>query len=345
MVRAIVTARPRPSADADYHRRMLRTRASILVALAVAMAAVSKAEPARAPARSVAVTFDDLPGPPGALLAGDVAALRENTQRLLAALRASGVPVVGFVNEGKLFVEGETPVMAEQRIDVLRQWLEAGHELGNHTYSHRDLNTQPLEWFEQDVVRGETVTRRLLAEKKRSLRYFRHPFLHVGLDLDKRRAFETFLAERGYEIAPVTVDNDEYVYAFAYADARRRGDAAMATRLADDYLRYMESVFAFIEGVSRGLLGREIPQVLLLHANALNADRFPQLAAIMKGRGYRFVTLEEALRDEAYRRPDTYVGTWGVSWLHHWEITEGRKRSPSPDPPDWVMKAYEAAAR
>ena len=300
---------------------------------------------ASAAERTVAVTFDDLPGPPVALLARDVPTLRENTRKLLAAFRDAKVPVVGFVNEGKLFLEGETPALTEQRIDVLRSWVAEGHELGNHTYSHRDLNMQSLEWFEHDVVRGETVTRRLLEEKKRTLRYFRHPFLHVGLDLDKRRAFEAFLAGRGYTIAPVTIDNDEYVYAAAYADARRRGDETAAGRLADDYLRYMESVFAFIEGVSRGLLGREIPQVLLLHANALNADRFPALAAMMKARGYRFVTLEEALRDEAYRRPDTYVGEWGISWLHHWEITEGRKRSPSPDPPDWVSKAYEAATR
>ena len=300
---------------------------------------------ASAAERAVAVTFDDLPGTTAALVSGDVPALRETTRKLLAAFQEAKVPVVGFVNEGKLFVEDETPAVAEQRIDVLRQWLAAGHELGNHTYSHRDLNTQPLDWFEQDVVRGETVTRRLLAEKQRTLRYFRHPFLHVGLELEKRRAFEAFLAGRGYTIAPVTIDNDEYIYAAGYADALRRGDTAVARRLGDDYLRYMESVFAFIEDVSQRLLGRELPQVLLLHANDLNADRFPALAAMMKARGYRFVTLEEALRDEAYRRPDTYVGQWGLSWLHHWEITEGRKRSPSPDPPDWVVKAYQAMAR
>ena len=102
-----------------------------------------------------------------------------------------------------------------------------------------------------------------------------------------------------------------------------------------DYLRYMDEVFAFDEKVSRDLLGREVRQVLLLHANALNADLFGRLADALQGRGYRFITLEEALKDEAYRRPDTYVGPWGFSWLHHWEVTEGRKRSPSPDPPDW----------
>jgi len=142
----------------------------------------------------------------------------------------------------------------------------------------------------------------------------------------------------------VTIDNDEYIYAFAYADARRRGDDALAARLGADYLRYMETVFAVIEDVSRRLLGREPRQVLLLHANALNAERFGRVADMMKARGYRFVSLDRALQDEVYRRPDDYVGAWGISWLHHWELTSGRPRSPSPDPPDWVSKAYEAAA-
>src|SRR5712691_7537705 len=187
------------------------------------------------------------------------------------ALAASREVAVGFVNEGKLFVKDEGPADVAARTAVLRMWTDAGFELGNHTYSHRSLNRQPLAEFEEDVVRGETVTRALLAEKGRTLRYFRHPFLQVGLDLDKRRAFEAFLAGRGYTVAPVTIDNDEYVYAFAYADARRRGDDALAARLGADYLRYMETVCAFVEDGSRRLLGREVRQVLLLHANALNA--------------------------------------------------------------------------
>jgi peptidoglycan/xylan/chitin deacetylase (PgdA/CDA1 family) len=296
-------------------------------------------------ARTVAVTFDDLPGPPGSLVGSDVKTLRQTTRKLLSALRDERIPVVGFVNEGKLFVEGEPPARADERIAVLSMWLDAGHELGNHTYSHRSLNKTPLEEFQEDVVRGEIVTRRLLAPRGARLRYFRHPFLQVGLELDKRRAFESYLNERGYTIAPVTIDNDEYMYAFVYADMLRRGDRAAADRLAVDYLRYMESVLVFFEQVSRTLLGREIPQVLLLHANSLNADHFGRLAEIMKARGYRFVTLEKVLEDEAYRRPDTYVGGWGISWLHHWEITEGRERTPSPDLPEWVTKAYEGLSR
>lgn len=297
---------------------------------------------AAVPGRAVAVTFDDLPGPPGSLLSSEVAALRENTRKLLATFAALSMPVVGFVNEGKLFVKGEKPADAEARIAVLKTWVDAGYELGNHTYSHPSLNRTPLEEFEADVTRGEPVTRRLLEAKGMKLRYFRHPFLHVGLDLDKRRAFEAFLTERGYTIAPVTIDNDDYVYASIYAVALRRGDKEAAARIGADYERYMETVVASVEDVSRRLIGREIPQVLLVHASTLNADHFGAVARAMKARSYRFVTLDEALRDEAYGLPDTYVGNWGISWLHHWELSAGQKRSPSPDPPAWVTKAYEA---
>jgi peptidoglycan-N-acetylglucosamine deacetylase len=321
---------------------MLRAVLLLLAATPGAFAAPSPTTPP--PQRSIAVTFDDLPGPPGSLLSNAIPALRENTRSLLAALRDAHVPVVGFVNEGKLFVDGEAPSDVAARTDILRNWLDAGHDLGNHGYSHLDLNRVGLDAFEQDVVHGEAVTRGLLTGKGRTLRYFRHPFLHVGLDLEKRRAFEAFLAARGETVAPVTVDNDDYVYASVYADARRRGEGALAQRVADDYVRYMESVLVSVEGVSRALVGREIAQVLLLHASTLNAETFPRLAAMMAARGYRFVTLDQALRDDAYRLPDTYVGPWGISWLHHWEITEGRKRSPSPDPPDWVSQAYAALA-
>ena len=313
--------------------------------LAVVVTLSSPAGGAVAPAgplRSVAVTIDDLPAPPAGVVSNEPPALAAMTAKLLAALAEHRVPAVGFVNEGKLVVEGEGPAGVAARTAVLRQWTAAGLELGNHTYSHRSLNRLPLDEFEADVLRGEPVTRSLLAEKGKALRYFRHPFLQVGLELPKRRAFERFLADRGYTIAPVTIDNDEYVFAFVYADALRRGDKVFADRVAAAYLDYMDGVFAFIEEVSRRVTGREIAQVLLIHANALNADHFDELATRMEKRGYRYVTLEEALRDSAYALPDDYVGAWGISWLHHWETTAGKPRSPSPDPPVWIQHAYDA---
>jgi hypothetical protein len=134
----------------------------------------------------------------------------------------------------------------------------------------------------------------------------------------------------------VTVDTDDFVYAVAYAKALRGGDAAAAARIADDYLRYMVEVFSFFEDVSRRVTGREIAQVLLLHANTLNADRFGALAEALVRRGYRFVPLAQALDDPAYRLRDEFVGAPGNSWFNHWEVTAGRKPEPTPKPPQWI---------
>jgi peptidoglycan/xylan/chitin deacetylase (PgdA/CDA1 family) len=309
---------------------------STLLALAALLLAFDAIPHARAPERAVAVTFDDLPATPAGVLANDVASLQELTRKLLSAVRKHGVPAVGFVNEGKLFVEGGGLGDVDGRTGLLRMWLDAGLELGNHTYSHRDLNTVPLDQFQADVLRGETVTRGLLKGRAQRLRYFRHPFLHVGSDLKVRRAFEVFLSSHGYTVAPVTVDNDEFVYAAAYAGALRRGNTADAARIAADYLRYMDQVFTFFEDLSQRVTGRQIPQILLLHANTLNADRFDALAAALRHRGYRFVSVAQALEDPVYRQRDEFVGAPSNSWFNHWEITAGRPPVPTPEPPAWI---------
>jgi len=290
-------------------------------------------------ARELAVTFDDLPAV--SVANGDPASLAVFTDRLLLNFTAQKVPVVGFVNEGKLTVAGEGLEGQAARLALLGKWLSKGFELGNHTYSHRSLNELGLEEFEADVVRGEPATAALMGSLGLRLRYFRHPFLHVGLDLGKRQAFEAWLASRGYTVAPVTIDNDDYIFAAVYAGALKQGDPGTARRAAEAYLAYMDAVFAFHEGLSQSLFGRPIRHVLLLHANELNADFSGRLFERLRQRNYEFVPLSRALEDPAYASPDAYVGRWGISWMHHWEQAMGRPRTGAPDPPSWVSEAYE----
>ena len=116
--------------------------------------------------RQVAVTIDDLPaGMADHLPAADITAL---TTKLLTTLRDQKIPVVGFVNEKKLYKPGEV----DARINVLKMWLDYGFELGNHTFSHASLNQIELKDWEDEVVQGESVTRMLLAQRKMKLRYF-----------------------------------------------------------------------------------------------------------------------------------------------------------------------------
>jgi len=296
-----------------------------------------------APGREVAITFDDLPAV--SVAKGDPDSLAVFTDRLLRHFTSHQVPVVGFVNEGKLTVQSEGLEAQAARIGLLRRWVDQGLELGNHTYSHRSLNDLTIEEFEADVVRGEPVIMALLGAQGLKLRYFRHPFLQVGLNLDKRHAFEAWLAARGYTVAPVTIDNDEYIFAAVYANALKAGDSELARRAAEAYLTYMEAVFDFAEGLSQNLFGRPIRHVLLFHANELNADHAGRLFDRLRQRNYTFVPLARALEDPAYRSADAYVGRWGISWMHHWEQALGRARTGAPDPPPWVSEAYERARR
>jgi peptidoglycan/xylan/chitin deacetylase (PgdA/CDA1 family) len=295
--------------------------------------------PAAAPpatARRVAVTFDDLPG---VSVAGDGTAkpLDLMTAKLVEAIEASGAPVVGFVNEGKLYAGDR---LEPARVATLRRWTDAGCELGNHTRDHVDLNAVDEYAFQEQVARGEPVVKELLAERGKRLRFFRHPYLHTGNDAAKRDAVAAYLAGRGYTVAAVTHDNSEWIFARAYANALVRNDAELGGRIAAAYVPYMEAKFDYFERQSKALFAREIPQVLLLHANSLNADHFGELARMMKARGYAFIRLDEAIADEAFRSADSYVGAAGITWLHRWALTRDRSLvlPGEPKTPAWILE-------
>jgi len=284
------------------------------------------------PDRQVAVTIDDLPGGMADKLpAGDLTAM---TAKLLATLHDQNVPVVGFVNERKLY---RVPGEVDARIKLLEMWLDAGFDLGNHTYSHASLNQIELKDWEDDVIQGESVLRLLLTEHKKPLRYFRHPYLDTGRDLATRRKAEEFLAQRGYRIAPVTLDGWDWMFAGLYEDAKKRNDTAMQQRIVKDYLAYHDAVFAYMEQLSVKVVGYEPKQVLLLHASNLEADHIGELLDLLRKRGYRFIPLQDALGDPAYALPDTYVGEEGTGWIEQWAITQGKIPQGAPVFPQWVI--------
>ena len=242
---------------------------------------------------------------------------------------------MGFVNEAKLYREGS---LDPARVDLLRSWLKAGFELGNHTASHPSLNQVPLDAFEADLLQGETVTRPLMQSEGRTLRWFRHPYLHLGTTPEVRIAFQDFLAAHGYTVAPVTVNNSEWVFAAAYSRAQAQGDSDAAQRIGAAYAPYMDTVFARAEQQALELFGRPIPHVLVLHANALNADYFDALAATLRQRGYRFVTLDDAIKDSAYASAIGYSGFNGESWLELWSRQAGLRPTQQPPVPAFVMQ-------
>jgi len=270
--------------------------------------------------RQAAITIDDLPSSEIAL--SSEADLAARNARIIAALR--GTNAIGFVNENKLEVDG---AVSPARLQWLRDWLAAGIALGNHCYNHNGLHATPIEAYERSILDGERQLRPLLAEFRQAPQWFRHPYLQAGQDDAQRARLDAFLGEHGYRIAPVTVDNGEWIYARAYLLLRNTGKHSEAQALIPEYIDYLEAKFQFFEQASKRLFGREIAQVLLIHANALNADALPALLDRLRRRGYDFVRLDDALADPAYAHADGYRGRAGISWLHRWAMAEQKPKS------------------
>jgi peptidoglycan/xylan/chitin deacetylase (PgdA/CDA1 family) len=253
-----------------------------------------------------------------------VASHRRFTDQLLAGLQAHGIPATGFVNGSGAERGGK---LEPARVELLERWLEAGHDLANHTFAHLDLHAVPAAAFEADIVRGETFVCDVMGARGREPVWFRHPYLHTGTDLATKQRIDRFITDRGSRVAPVTVYGQDWLFAAAFDRMRARGDARAAAGIAAAWVPHLERQFEFFEQLSQELLGREMRQVLLLHANSLNAERIVELGAMLRRRGYEFVPLERALADPAFSLPDGYVGGDSVGWLER--LALARENGPS----------------
>lgn len=283
--------------------------------------------------KRVAITIDDLPlNGPGI----GWQRLEAMSRKFTSVIKDRKIPVVGFVNESQLFAEGET----DRRIALLNLWADSGTELANHTFSHISFSDSSLERYQDDFVRGDTVSSVIMKKKGQTVRYFRHPFLHMAPAEETEQAFERFLGARGYRVAPMTIDSVDWMVLTAYIQAKKRKDRELLRRVTADYLNLLDRRIDYSERATESLFGRAVPQVLLLHANELNGDNFAAVLEVMEKRGYRFVSLDEALRDVIYRNPPKY--TPSSDWLYRWSVSLDKPWDP-PAPPEYIQKAFQDA--
>jgi peptidoglycan/xylan/chitin deacetylase (PgdA/CDA1 family) len=275
--------------------------------LGLTLLLATAATPVRA--GEVALTFDDLPTM-ALSPTTDYAAV--TTKDLLGALKRHRFPATGFVNEVKLEARDKPA-----RIALLKAWLDAGMDLGNHTYDHPHFTTDAAAEI-AEVAKGEVVTRELLAQRHRTPHWFRHPFLETGSTDEARKTFEDWLAAHGYRVAPVSMENSDWMFALPYDEAVAKGDGAEAARIQKAYLDFTAQIVPWYIGAATSVLGREPKFVFLLHATRLNAESLDGLAAILKANGLKAVTLDRAMSDPAYAMAEDAVEANGNQWVSRW---------------------------
>jgi peptidoglycan-N-acetylglucosamine deacetylase len=263
----------------------------------------------------VALTFDDLPlngTQPAGVTQAQIA------RDTLAVLKKHRVPSsYGFINAWKL--EGNPDGAL-----ALRLWVEAGHPLANHTYTHLNLDKSSAEDFTKEILRNEPVLELLMPPGGRhDFRWLRYPYLHEGDTLEKRRAVRAFLAEHHYRVAETTLDYEDYAWNSAYARCLDKNDTAAIVWLRESYLATADEWMRTERELARQIWGRDINHVLLLHQGAFSAAILPDLFALLRKQGYQFVTLEEAQSDPVYAEDPDVAVPGGGTLIEHTMVKRG----------------------
>jgi len=260
---------------------------------------VPASEVTTAPSR-IAITIDDLPYVmPSRTSPED--GLRY-TNQITAVLSEHGIVATGFAVGQQI---------NPQSLPALQAFADAGHTIGNHSWSHPDYGTLTRDAFFEETRRTDEVLQQWIDEQ----RFYRFPFLREGETEASKAAATEVLSELGYQNVPVTIDNDEWQFNADYVAALEDGNDEAAAIIAQNYLAHMRERTAFFQSLAIEELGGDVDHILLIHLNRINADYFGTLLDWYDEQGWSFIPVEEAMMHPLYSRPDIYAGPRGLSQI------------------------------
>lgn len=263
----------------------------------------------------VAITIDDVP---------NTSNFRDDNfqSKLLSQIDSLKIPVTIFINE-KLIYRNDSVV---KNFALLNEWIKRKNiTLGNHTYNHSRYSEAGLEAFTQDILEGESITRKLADLYKKELKYFRFPFNDLGKTKDEHEKIDSVLKQYNYINTPFTVESSDWVFNAIYENALKIGNIKDAKHIAQKYIALTLELFDFFDSVSIKYHKRKIKHIYLCHDNKLNADYLAILVDKLQKKGYEFINLDEALEDKVYQQKDFYNKKWGISWFYRW-IEDDKER-------------------
>lgn len=296
--------------------RWLRGAGAVALALAAMLCGTAHAQ-------RLALTFDDGFDP-----RAQPEAAAWNAQ-LLGHLRRERVRAM-------LFPAGRR-VGSADGMALVAAWSRAGHPVGNHTFSHRNLGSQrmALDAFTDDVHAAD----RLLRALPTATRWLRFPYLKEGDTAAKRDGMRAWVRAHGFQPAPVSIDTSDWYYDERYQALLARGRADLLPALRKAYLAHLLDRARHYDALARQVLGRSPAHVLLLHTNAINAAWAGDAIRHLRANGFTLVPPAEAFADPLYaREPQGLPAGESIVWALARDAGVDGLRYPAED------GAYEAPA-
>jgi beta-lactamase regulating signal transducer with metallopeptidase domain/peptidoglycan/xylan/chitin deacetylase (PgdA/CDA1 family) len=255
---------------------------------------------------------------------------------LIAKLQQYKVPAIGFLSGG-MVSDGEK--LFPVRANIVRMWRDAGFDVGIGGFKHLPFRDQPLDAYIANVEKNERVAKQVLGDKN-TVRYFSYPYLYTRNN-DDHQKFEKWLSDRGLTSVKYTIDNNEWIYSYAYDVARMDNDLNTMKEVRSAFIDYMAKMFDHYEMYSVETFGREIPETMVLTPSRLVTDTADDLFGMIKKRGYSFVSMETALADPAFQTAENYEGESGISWFDRWTLTAGKRLKDEPEIAPFIQKMWD----
>ena len=210
-----------------------------------------------------------------------------------------------------LFVMGRN-VDSDEGKALLRSWDNAGHIIGNHTYSHRSLNSEiTAAQYEEDIQHAENI----LTDFKQFRKLFRYPMLKEGNTAAKRDDVRAFLKSHGYRIGHVTIDNSDWIIDHRLTLRLEKDPKADIKPYRDFYLEHVWDRAAYYDSLAQKVAGRPVKHTVLMHFNLLNGLFLGDLIDMFRSKGWQLIDAEEAFTDPIFRaEPKTLPAGESIVW-------------------------------
>lgn len=232
-------------------------------------------------AGEIAITFDDSPRSDTVLLSGE-----KRTESLISSLKVAGVDEAIFFSVARN--------VNPNNIARLHQYVNAGHVIANHSFSHQSANRIPAEDFIADASRAHD----LLSAMDGFVPLFRFPYLHRGNTIEDRVAISKGLKDLGYSDGYVTVDNYDWFMDSLLQEALKSGKQVDYQKLEKLYVEVLWQCIEYYDNLAKEVLGRSPKHVLLLHENDLAALYIDELVAHLNEKGWTIIPATSAYDDE-----------------------------------------------
>lgn len=230
--------------------------------------------------KEIAITIDDLP------FVGEYRNFHLNM--IITTLTEQRVAATGFIIAKEV---------KPNSWKTLKKFRDAGLSLGNHTFSHANLNQLDTQDYIDEIRKADNILKPVLTKPK----YFRYPYLAMSSG-SKRDDILCYLSHKKYRVAPITIDSKDFLFnqrLLATPEIARR---TYFEELKPFYLDFIQAQTLNAEAYNQRNHREEQAQILLIHANLLNAYVLPEIIKQYRENGYTFVSLEDALKTF----PDSY---------------------------------------